>query len=89
MMKLYFEAQVSSSVTEVKSQFNQDLFLKLKPPLMSLKLERFDGCEKGHEVHLKMGLPGFLQNWVSQITDSSQTDDVWEFVDEGKILLGF
>ncbi|NBY18731.1 hypothetical protein EBQ74_00415 [bacterium] len=86
MMKLYFEAQVSSSVTEVKSQFNQDLFLKLKPPLMSLKLERFDGCEKGHEVHLKMGLPGFLQNWVSQITDSSQTDDVWEFVDEGKIL---
>jgi ligand-binding SRPBCC domain-containing protein len=86
MMKLYFEAEVKSSVKEVKNQFNQELFLKLKPPFMSLELERFDGCEKGHEVHLKMGLPGFLQNWVSHITDSSQTDTAWEFVDEGKIL---
>ncbi|MFM8270696.1 MAG: hypothetical protein ACKN9V_10955 [Pseudomonadota bacterium] len=85
-MKLYFEAQVKSTLQEIKTGFNQDLFLRLKPPFMSLKLERFDGCEKGHEVHLKMGMPGFLQGWVSEITESSQSDTVWEFVDEGKKL---
>lgn len=85
-MNLYFEAQVKSTVQEIKAGFNQDLFLKLKPPFMSLRLERFDGCEKGHEVHLKMGAMGILQNWVSEITDSSHTDTVWQFIDEGKVL---
>ncbi|NBX76892.1 MAG: hypothetical protein EBQ92_10095 [Proteobacteria bacterium] len=86
MMRLYFEAEVKSPVLDVKKRFNQELFLKLKPPFMSLELERFDGCERGDEVHLKMGLPGFLQNWVSHITDSSQTESAWEFIDEGKEL---
>lgn len=85
-MKLYFEAQVKTNVVEIKNGFNQDLFLKLKPPGMVLKLERFDGCEKGNEVHLKMGLPGALQSWISEITDSSQGDDFWQFIDEGKVL---
>lgn len=85
-MKLYFEAQVKSSVVEIKKGFNQELFLKLKPPGMVLILERFDGCEKGDEVHLKMGVPGLLQSWVSEITDSNQGDDFWQFIDEGKVL---
>jgi len=85
-MKLYFEAEVNSSLIDVKSQFNQDLFLKLKPPFLKLELERFDGCEKGNEVHLKMGVPGLLQTWVSTITDAFQSETVWQFVDEGTVL---
>jgi ligand-binding SRPBCC domain-containing protein len=85
-MKLYFEAQVKNTVQEIKKGFNQELFLKLKPPGMVLRLERFDGCVKGDEVHLKMGMPGMLQSWVSEITDSKQGDDYWQFIDEGKVL---
>ena len=85
-MKLYFEAQVKSTVRDIKKGFNEDLFLKLKPPGIVLKLERFDGCEKGDEVHLKMGAPGLLQSWVSEITDSQEGDDFWQFIDEGKVL---
>ena len=85
-MKLFFEAKVKTPFLEVKSQFNEKLFLELKPPFMALELKRFDGCEKGHEVHLRMGFPGLMQNWVSHITGSSQTDTYWEFVDEGETL---
>jgi len=85
-MKLYFEAQVKSTISEIKSRFNEELFLKLKPPFMVLKLERFDGCEKGNEVHLRMGAPGMLQKWVSTITASKTDSNEWLFVDEGKTL---
>lgn len=53
---------------------------------MQVILDRFDGCEVGHEVHLRTGLPGLLQPWVSLITEASVTPDSWFFVDEGKRL---
>lgn len=85
-MKLYFEAQVRSTIPEIKKGFNKELFLKLKPPFLVLQLERFDGCEVGNEVHLRMGTPGMLQKWVSKITTSKTDSEEWLFVDEGEIL---
>lgn len=85
-MKLFFETEVASSLAVVKAGFNEELFKQLKPPFVSLKLERFDGCKKGDEVHLMLGTPGFLQKWVSHITASEETSDSWLFVDEGFVL---
>ncbi|NBX92461.1 MAG: hypothetical protein EB120_06850 [Proteobacteria bacterium] len=85
-MKLYFEAKVKSGIPEIKDRFNKELFLKLAPPGLVLKLDRFDGCEEGNEVHLRMGLPGILQKWVSKITFASTTPAKWVFVDEGTVL---
>ena len=69
-MNLFFETQVASPLFTVKAGFNEELFRALKPPFVSLKVERFDGCKKGDEVHLMLGTPGFLQKWVSHITSS-------------------
>ena len=55
--------------------------------MINLVVERFDGCKKGDEVHLKMDLFGLLnQKWVSHITDDFRSDYEIHFVDEGAIL---
>ena len=60
--------------------FDEKLFISLSPPLMPLRLLRFDGCKTGDEVHLM--LP-FGQKWVSVIVEDKITDDEIFFVDEG------
>ena len=85
-MQLTFNTEVGASLKDVKAGFNRDLFLQLKPFFLQLKLDRFDGCERGHEVHLRTGLPGFLQPWVSRIVEDSFTEKCWYFVDEGASL---
>lgn len=66
--------------------FNLKLFKALKPPLMSLDVERFDGCNVGDEVHLNVGLGPFKAKWVSLITDNQENENETFFVDEGKYL---
>ncbi len=85
-MKIRFEAKVSKSLSLVKNAFNHELFLSLKPPIMQLKLLRFDGCKPGDEVHLKMGAFGITQNWISVITSAKETEQEWQFIDEGKVI---
>lgn len=85
-MKLYFETKVASSLSQIQIGFNEELFKKLKPPFVCLKVERFDGCQKGDEVHLQLGVPGLLQKWVSHITAAEETSDSWLFIDEGFVL---
>lgn len=71
---------------QVFSMFNEDLFRALKPPLLSLKVDRFDGSSPGSEVHLKVGLPPFLSQWVSVITEEQKREGENYFVDEGRVL---
>lgn len=72
---------------ELLALFNKDLFIALKPPLINLNVERFDGCKTGHEIHLKMDVFGVLnQSWISVITDHSESFEECYFVDEGKLL---
>ena len=47
---------------------------------MPVKLLRFDGCEKGDEVHVK--LMGFIE-WRTRITKSHRSDKEISFVDTG------
>lgn len=85
MINIVFKCPVKASVEEVKQGFNQDLFENLKPPFLQLDVARFDGCKKGDEVHLKVGL-GLKIAWVSLITDDFQDENQWYFIDEGKVL---
>ena len=53
-MKLLFETKIDRPFLEIKSKFNLDLFVALKPPVVNLAVKRFDGCSPGHEVHLDL-----------------------------------
>ncbi|HWA06052.1 MAG TPA: hypothetical protein VG961_05855, partial [Ignavibacteria bacterium] len=66
--------------------FDINLFMKLKPPLIGLKVKRFDGCAKGDIVQVEISLFGFKQNWTSLITEQVQNEKEIYFVDEGTLL---
>jgi ligand-binding SRPBCC domain-containing protein len=85
-VKLYFETSLQADWAKIKEGFDKNLFLSLSPPGVKIKLQRFDGCQKGDEIHLEILSPFGKQNWVSLITDASITENSWQFVDEGKEL---
>ena len=86
-MKIYIKTKIEKNYREVFSFFNRELFLALKPPLVNVKLDRFDGCKKGDEVHLRMDLFGLLnQSWISHITENAESSDEIYFIDEGALL---
>ncbi len=81
-MKLTIRTPIPLPVERIKAGFNRELFLALLPA--SAELLRFDGCERGGEVHLKLSPLGPL--WVSVITEEGTTPRGWSFVDEGRKL---
>jgi ligand-binding SRPBCC domain-containing protein len=86
-MKIFIKTKVESSLEKVHSKFNQDLFEKLAPPLVDLTVDRFDGCLKGHEVHLSMTSFGLMKSkWISKITTSELNANEFYFIDEGDLL---
>jgi ligand-binding SRPBCC domain-containing protein len=85
-MKLLLKTQVNANYKTVMNGFDLELFKALKPPLMSLLVERFDGCKVGDEVHLKVGIGLMYKEWVSLITDYQESEDQIYFTDEGKVL---
>lgn len=85
-MKIYFETAVATDYKSVLSGFNLDLFKALKPPIIQLIVDRFDGCETGGEVHLRVGLGPFKQRWISLITEHGSSDQECFFVDVGSVL---
>ena len=85
-MKIYFETHVHQTPSQIFSQFDQKLFEALKPPLLNLRVKRFDGSQTGDEIHLEIGLGPFKMPWVSVITDDRQEEGSFQFVDQGKVL---
>lgn len=85
-MKILIKTPIENDLQSTFKLFNEDLFRALKPPLISLEVERFDGCKKGDEVHLKIGFGPIHQKWVSLITDDRENEDVCFFIDEGDKL---
>ena len=81
-MKLKLEMSVKGTVPEVFKRFDRQLFEFLKPPLLPVAIERFDGCEVGHEIHLKLS----VGPWISIITERVEGPSVSYFVDEGRRL---
>ncbi len=81
-MKIFIKTPIPNDYKSVFLKFNLELFLALKPPLTRLTVERFDGCKKGHEVHLRVS----GNKWVSHITEDYEDHEKIYFVDEGVIV---
>lgn len=85
-MRFLITTKIEKSFGEVFQRFDLELFKALKPPLMNLDVIRFDGCRKGDEVHLIIGLGPISQNWVSHITEHGGSSEEHYFIDEGQVL---
>ena len=81
--KILLQTTVNADFHTVVKNFNRDLFNALKPPLMPLKLERYDGQKSGDEVHLDLG---FGQKWIGRYMACIHDIGEWFFVDEGQTL---
>jgi ligand-binding SRPBCC domain-containing protein len=82
-MEIIIKTYVNQPLQSVWQGFDENLFVKLAPPFPPVRLLRFDGSEKGNEVHLELNFLLFRQTWVSLITENVKTDDQIYFVDEG------
>ncbi|MCU0391818.1 MAG: hypothetical protein MUE81_11930 [Thermoflexibacter sp.] len=82
-MEIVIKTYVSQPILSVWQGFNETLFLKLAPPFPPMKLLRFDGSEKGNEVHIRLNFILFKQKWISLITENVKTEDQIYFIDEG------
>ncbi len=82
-MRIKIKTKVNKDYKAVFEQFDKDLFLALNPPIMPVKLLRFDGCKTGDEVHIQ--LP-FKTLWISDITEFSASEKEIYFIDEGRKL---
>lgn len=85
-MHFRIETKVGQKAEKVLSGFDESLFLALKPPLMPLKLLRFDGCEKGDRVQLVLGIPPFSQKWNALVIEHGENDEYFYFTDIGEKL---
>ena len=79
-MQFQIKTEVQQDYQSVFMGFDRKLFLALNPPLMPLKLLRFDGCKTGDEVHLELA---FGLKWVSLVTDFQEREDEIFFIDQG------
>ena len=85
MAKIKIVTRVDAKHEDVINGFNRSLFLALKPPLMPMKLERFDGIEIGDKIILKVFV-GVWQDWVGVITEKQTGPAELSFVDIGEKL---
>jgi len=86
MMQFTFVTKVSAQRDQVANQFNQDLLLKLKPPLVTMHLLRYDGQHRGDELLFAVGFGKLTQKWHGAITQHRYTEKHWLFRDEGIAL---
>ena len=73
----------AKSKEAVMAKFTSELFILLAPPFPKIKLLRFDGSEKGNEIHLEMHVIFFKTEWISLITDHVSKENQIYFIDEG------
>lgn len=82
MMQFTFVTQVSASRDQVATLFDQSLLLKLKPPLVTMRLLQYDGQFRGDELKFAVGIGAFTQTWHGKITQHRYTQKDWLFRDE-------
>lgn len=85
-MKIRLETLVHQNFEKVIAGFNQDLFEALKPPLLNMELERYDGSEKGDIVSLSIHFMGRKLEWRSLISENGKSENEMWFVDIGEKL---
>lgn len=77
------EIPVKSDYKTVSQRSTKKLFCKLKHPLTSLTVLRYDGNKRGDKVHLKIGIRFVRQKWKSKISKNWDNDKEWGFEDVG------
>ena len=82
-MKILIKTEVEQDYRKVFEGFDESLFMELKPPLLPLKLLRFDGSRKGDEVHIQLGAGFVKQRWDALITEDGEKDGELYFIDKG------
>ena len=82
-MKITISTPVEENFEQVWQGFNRELFLLLSPTFPKVILTRFDGCNKGDEVHLELHFPFFTQEWNSLIIESGMDHRGYYFIDQG------
>ena len=85
-MRITIKTRVEQDFRKVFQAFDFNLFMKLKPPLVSLKVMRFDGSSPGDVVHVEINVLGLKQEWISEITERIENTSECYFVDEGTLL---
>ena len=80
-MNITLRSTVKADLNTVYTRFDADLFRYLLPP--GAELIAFGGSRKGDLVHLKLPVAG---EWLSEITEDGQTEDMCYFIDEGRTL---
>jgi ligand-binding SRPBCC domain-containing protein len=86
-MKIFISTRIEKNYRDVFALFNEKLFKALKPPLVNLEVERFDGCKKGDEVHLKISpLHLKTERWISHIVDFHDDSEQIYFIDIGVVI---
>ncbi len=82
-MRIKITTLVTQNYRQVAKRFDKNLFTALNPPFPPVKLLRFDGSEKGDEVHLQLNFLLFKQVWKSLITENGASDKEVYFIDKG------
>lgn len=85
-MRIIIKTPIAQNYIKVMTSFDEKLFKMLTPAFTKLSIKRFDGNQKGHEVHLEITTLGQTHHWVSVIVENQQNALETFFVDEGKIL---
>lgn len=85
-MKLLFETPVARPWQTIRDGFTRELFIHLSPGFIPFNLKKFEGCKKGDEIQIEMGLGPIKENWISLITFAEENESGWSFIDEGKVL---
>ncbi len=85
-MHLQLETKVRQPIHQVWAGFNRSLFDQLSPPFPPVEVIRFDGCQTGDVVHLRLNFLVSKQDWISDIVDQQTTDAEIYFVDKGRKL---
>ncbi len=82
-MHLKISTKVEQDFETVFNKFDVNLFKRLRPKFAGFEVNRFDGCEKGDQVHVVLDTLGWKQEWKALITEKTVTNNEIYFIDEG------
>lgn len=84
-MNITLKTPVKGNYIKIIKAFDKDLFEALKPPVGEMEILKFDGSEKGDQVHIRFIKP-IKAEWISDIIENEITDKKAWFIDVGTTL---
>lgn len=85
-MRVIVRTSVSSDLHSVFDRFDRSLFERLKPPLLTIQINRFDGHFDGGIVDVDIGFRSIKNRWISEIRNVQHGESECSFTDIGITL---